>query len=153
MDTIRELLDTELKSQIENLARLDSGSKEMTAAVEDVNKLYRLRLEEDKTALDYKERRAKRISENAQHREETELKKAQVKLEADAQLNEVCFKDTDKKAAFWDRIVKIGISAGETLIPLAAYAAFFVAGLKFEETGTFGSSTFKNFLHVLKPKK
>ena len=45
---IKNKLDDAILNSILDIDTLTSGSKERTAAVEDLNKLYRLRLEEEK---------------------------------------------------------------------------------------------------------
>lgn len=46
MDEIRDLLGEEIKEEIFNLSALEPGSKEKSTAIEDLTKLYRLRIEE-----------------------------------------------------------------------------------------------------------
>lgn len=46
MDEIRDLLGEEIKEEIQNLSTLEPGSKEKSMAIEDLTKLYRLRIEE-----------------------------------------------------------------------------------------------------------
>lgn len=45
---VRELLEEEIKKEIEELGNFEQGSKEHTAAVENLAKLYRLKIEETK---------------------------------------------------------------------------------------------------------
>ena len=46
MDEIIDLLGEEIKEEIQNLSTLEPGSKEKSMAIEDLTKLYRLRIEE-----------------------------------------------------------------------------------------------------------
>jgi predicted nuclease with TOPRIM domain len=48
MDESRRMLEDELQSEIQNLSTLAPGSKEKTAAVDELSKLYRLKIEESK---------------------------------------------------------------------------------------------------------
>ena len=50
MDEIKTMLDEEIKSEIESLKEFDYGSEEQTTAVENLTKLYKLRIEEAKDA-------------------------------------------------------------------------------------------------------
>lgn len=53
-----------------------------------------------------------------------------------------------------DRCVKIVLDSAGIIIPLAAYAGFFVLGLKYEQGGNmFISQTFKGLMHHFKPTK
>jgi hypothetical protein len=128
---IKELLESELKSEIANLASLQIGSAEHTAAIESVNKLYRLKLEETKTELDENEKDYKRKSDDREY----ELKVAQL------------------KNWFVDLVAKYGVEIGLTIFWIIFYSIKFNKGLKFEETGTYTSKTFMNFMGNIKPKR
>ena len=52
-----------------------------------------------------------------------------------------------------ERLVKIGIAAAELVLPLMFYAVWFRKGLKFEETGSFTSTTFKGLINRFRPSK
>ena len=52
-----------------------------------------------------------------------------------------------------DRCVKIGIAAAEIVLPLIFYAVWMRKGLKFEETGSFTSGTFKGLINRFRPTK
>ena len=52
MSEIRDLLNEEIKSQIKDLASLETGSKEKSSAVDDLANLYRLSIEETKKYYD-----------------------------------------------------------------------------------------------------
>lgn len=47
----RSLLEEEIRTEIKRLSTLDSGTQEHTTAVDSLTKLYKLKLEEDKTPL------------------------------------------------------------------------------------------------------
>ena len=65
MSEIRDLLNEEIKSQIKDLASLETGSKEKSSAVDDLANLYRLSIEETKLELDAEEKsERRRIDEN-----------------------------------------------------------------------------------------
>ena len=52
---MKDLLEEEIKSMIQNLSSLPSGSKEKSTAIDDLVKLYKLRIEETKNEWDFKE--------------------------------------------------------------------------------------------------
>lgn len=52
-----------------------------------------------------------------------------------------------------DRYVKVGIAAAELVLPLMFYGVWMSRGLRFEETGTFTSQTFKNLFNRFKPTR
>ena len=52
-----------------------------------------------------------------------------------------------------DRYAKIGIAAAELVLPLMFYGVWMRRGLRFEETGTFTSQTFKNLFNRFKPTR
>lgn len=60
MDETKELLKKEIDTQIMNLAVMDAGSENKARAVEDVSKLYKLKLEEEKLELDAADKKAER---------------------------------------------------------------------------------------------
>lgn len=64
------------------------------------------------------------------------------------ELNEKKEERNDKKE---DRIVKIGIASAEIVLPLIFYAVWMRRGLKFEESGTFTSQTFRGLISRFKP--
>ncbi len=116
-DNIRELLNSEISEEIENLKTLDPGSKEHSAAVESLEKLYKLRIEENKAQTEEKESEIK-------HSEESE-----------------------------NRYLRFTAEAAGIILPLMFYAFWMKKGLKFEETGTFTSATFRGLINRFRPTK
>lgn len=49
---IEELLSEEIAAEIQALSGLNSGSKEKSTAIDDLTKLYKLRIEENKSIWD-----------------------------------------------------------------------------------------------------
>jgi len=60
---------------------------------------------------------------------------------------------TEESEKVKERWFKVGIAAAELVIPLMFYAVWMSRGLKFEETGTFTSSTFKGLVNRFRPTK
>ena len=121
---IEELLSEEIAAQIQALSEMDSGSKEKSMAIDDLTKLYKLRIEENKSVWD-----------------------------ADANTKDCDFKERQIAEQVKDRYFRVGIAAAELLIPLMCYGIWMNKGFKFEETGTFTSSTFKGLINRFRPTK
>ena len=60
MDEIKVMLNEEIKAEIEKLNTLDAGSDEKSNAVDDLTKLYKLKIEEQKAAMEREEQDARR---------------------------------------------------------------------------------------------
>lgn len=99
-EDIRNLLEEEIKSGIKNLAFLPSGSEEKSTAIDDLTKLYKLRIEEESRK---------------------------------------------------DRFLRVGVEAAGIILPLIFYGIWLRRGFKFEETGTFTSTTFRNLFNRFRP--
>lgn len=116
----KELLEEKITEELKSLSNMKMGSDEKIAVVDELTKLYKLKIEEIKT--------------------ETDLKEIDIK---EKQLSE----------QVKDRYFRTGIAAAEIILPLVLYAAFMRKGFKFEETGTYTSTTFRNLLTRFKPSK
>lgn len=57
---IKDLLDEEIIAQIESLKTLDDGSKEKQLAIDDLNTLYRLKIDETRMGLEFEEKKERR---------------------------------------------------------------------------------------------
>lgn len=127
-EEIRRLLGEEIKTEIQKLSSLESGSKEKSTAIEDLATLYRLRIEETKNELDFDEKYDSRVSDQL-------LKKEQL----DEQVK--------------DRYFRLGVEAASILLPIMFYAVWMRRGFKFEETGTYTSTTFRGLFNRFKPTR
>ena len=128
---IKELLDTEIRSEIEFLSSVDIGTDTYKSTVEGITKLMDRRNEMDKIDL---EETKQRISE------ETESKKDAKEKE----LNEY-----NKR----DQLIKHAISIGSIVIPVLLTVWGTYKTLKFEETGTVTTIMGRGFVNKLIPKK
>lgn len=135
-EQIRQALANEILSQLNSLSTLDPGSKEQQTAVENVTKLYRLGLEDVKADTDYDEKLYRR-DVDAQHEQE----------ELDRQAREEQFKKDQLAEQIKDRYFKLGIGVAEIVLPLIFYATWMKRGFKFEETGTYTSTTFRGLFN------
>jgi hypothetical protein len=127
-EEIRDLLGEEIKTEIRNLSTLEAGSKEKSTAIEDLAKLYRLRIEETRNEWDFNEKYESRNSD-------IQLKKDQLEEQVK------------------DRYFRLGVEAASIILPLIFYAAWMKMGFRFEETGTYTSTTFRGLFNRFKPTK
>ena len=121
-------LEKVIAEEISNLSTLERGSQEKSAAIDDLAALYKLKIEENKFKLDYIERQ-----ESTKRDEE--------------------FKNKQLEEQVKDRYFRVGIAAAELILPLIFYAAWMKKGFKFEETGAYTSTTFRNLFNRFRPTK
>lgn len=134
-EELKDLLEEEIKDEIENLQSLTPGSKEHTEAVESLTKLYRLNIDEVKLEGGFAEVYENNCIEKEKIRYEHEQKEKQL--------------EEQKK----DRWVKLGVDIAQIGLPLLFYGVWMKKGFKFEETGTFTSSTFRGLINKFKPTR
>lgn len=127
-DKIIDLLDEEIEKELSELSSMPAGSKEKSVAIDALVELYKLRIEETKNDREHFEKYDFNETENS-------------------------FKRDQLREQIMDRYVKLGIAAAELVLPLIFYGVWMRKGLKFEETGTFTSTTFKGFINRFKPTK
>ena len=134
-EEIKELLDREIADEIRKLSSLSDGSKEKSEAIEDLTKLYRLKIDESKMEWDVDEKYSRREMEKETNAKDEEFR--------NIQLNE----------QVKDRYFRVGIAAAELSIRLIFYGIWMRKGFKFEETGAFTSTTFKGLFNRFRPTK
>lgn len=139
---IRDLLGEEIKAQIDDLYSLEAGSREKSRAINDLATLYKLKIEEDKNKLDFEEKKEKRLIENDRLIEEVNCHEQDEKLKQE-QLSE----------QIKERYFKLGIATAEIVLPLIFYASWMKKGFKFEETGTYTSTTFRGLFNRFRPTR
>lgn len=127
-EEIKELLEEEIKSEIENLSSLEAGSQQHSTAVESLAKLYKLKIEEDKSSMEYYEKEENR------------------NMEIDLKRNQM-------DEAVKDRYFRLGIATAELVLPLVFYGIWMNRGFKFEKDGTYTSQTFRSLFSRFKPTK
>lgn len=140
------MLDEEIKAKLGDLSGLTVGSKEYTEAIDSIAKLYRLRIDDSKAAMEYNKeidddnfRREQMEQEQKQHREQAEREEQSRKEQLVEQ----------KK----DRYIRIGIAAAELVVPLVFFAKIYQMGYDLEKDGTFTVQTLKNLIRFIKPTK
>ena len=152
-ENIKELLNEEIAAEIQAISSLNSGSEEKSKAIEDLAKLYRLRIEETKSELDAEDKRSRRTLESEANVRENEIKKSQLDEQIKADVQDEQYKRSQLDEQVKDRYFKLGIAAAELLIPLMFYGIWMRKGLKFEETGTYTSTTFRGLFNRFRPTK
>lgn len=150
---IKEMLGEEIKTEIENLGSLEPGSKEHSEAVESLVKLYKLKIEETKNELDSEDKKERRRMDKEQHDEDCIYKEKQLTEDILVHKHEEKFREVQLSEQVKDRYIRIGLTILELAVPLMFYASWVNKGLKFEEEGTFTSTTFRGVLQKLKPTK
>ncbi|QJU22607.1 hypothetical protein HLY09_26120 [Enterocloster bolteae] len=145
-EDIITMLDEQIKAELGGLSGLAVGSKEHTEAIEGLAKLYRLRIDDSKAAMEYNKeiddenfRRDQMEQEKTQHQEQVEREEQSRKEQLAEQ----------KK----DRYIKIGIAAAELMVPLVFFAKIYQMGYDLEKDGTFTVQTLKNLIRFVKPTK
>lgn len=141
-EQIRQALTNEVLYQLQDLNKLEPGSKEQQTAVENVTKLYKLELECMKAETDYDEKAKRR-----------EMEAQQEQNELDRQAREEQFKKDQLAEQVKDRYFRIGMEVAGIVLPLMFYATWMKKGFKFEETGTFTSTTFRGLFNRFRPTK
>lgn len=134
MDEIRNLLDEQIKTEIQNLDYLEMGSKEKQNAIDGIAKLYELRLSENK-------------AETAQIENQARMELDTKKVE-----NEIDDDKVKRKGANLDRWISLGLQIAIPLGTFIAYDIWHRRGLKFEETGTITSPWTRNLMSKMTPK-
>lgn len=122
-EKINQALGEEVLRQIKGLKDLETGTREMGSAVDDVIKLHKQLVETEKAGT---EARKLDIEES--------------KSKSDSEIEQQNCKDAlaeQKK----DRWVKLGITIAEISIPLVFSGILFAKGMRFEETGSYTAKT------------
>lgn len=133
--SIKELLSEEIAEEIQALSDMSSGSKEKSMAIDDLTKLYKLRIEENKSEWDADEKYNRRV------------------MEEEANVRDDKTKHTQITEQVKDRYFRLGIAAAELVLPLMFYGIWMMKGFKFEETGTYTSTTFRGLFNRFRPTK
>lgn len=140
------MVDEEIKAKLGDLSGLTVGSKEYTEAIDSIAKLYRLRIDDSKAAMEYN----KEIDDDNFRREqmEQEQKQHQEQMEREEQSRKEQLTEQKK-----DRYIRIGIAAAELMVPLVFFAKIYQMGYDLEKDGTFTVQTLKNLIRFIKPTK
>ena len=153
MAEIKSLLDEVIEAEIAYVGSLSPEDEKKSKAIQHLADLHKLRIDEIKAKTDADEKRLRRAMDSKQHRAELTLKERQADGDEAARANEEQFKQHQLNDQVLDRYVKIGVATAELVLPLVFYGVLMKRGLKFEETGTFTSQTFKNLFNRFKPTR
>lgn len=134
-NSIKELLNEEIAEEIQALSALEFGSKEKSTAIDDLTKLYKLIIEGNKSEWDADEKYYRRVMDDESNVRDDEVKRIQIAEQVK------------------DRYFRLGIAAAELMIPLMFYGVWMKKGFKFEETGTYTSTTFRGLFNRFRPTK
>ncbi len=134
-EEMKRMLEEEIKIEIQHLSTLEKGSKDHAAAIADLSQLYKLAIEESKNDMDFNEKWERRIMENDQN--------AIVNTQKESQMREETIK----------RYADVALNVAGIVLPLIFYSTWMRRGFKFEETGTFTSTTFRGLFNRFRPTK
>lgn len=145
-EDIITMLDEQIKAELGGLSGLAVGSKEHTEAIGGLAKLYRLRIDDSKAAMEYN----KEIDDDDFRKKqmEQEEKFHNEQAERDEQSRKEQLAEQKK-----DRYIRIGIAAAELMVPLVFFAKIYQMGYDLEKDGTFTVQTLKNLVRFVKPTK
>lgn len=135
MDEIKDLLGDEIKKEINNLSSLDDATEKKSKAIDDIAKLYRLKLEETKIEAELEDNRNRH------------------ELEKMAKDDERTSREEQRKKINLDRVVDVGLQVLTVVGGWIAYDVWHRRGLKFEETGSVTSPFTRNLMTKMLPKK
>lgn len=139
MADIQDLLDGVIETKIQDLESLSSGSEEEKTAIQSLATLHKLRIEEIKAQTEAEEKCERRTMDSEKHdADRTREEESQTRQARDQMI---------------DRCMRTGVAVGELVLPLVFYGIWMNRGFKFEETGAFTSTTFKNLLNRFRPTK
>lgn len=120
-DEIQGKLSEEIEKCIEDLTNLQLGSDEYDKAVKNLATLHELKMDEIKITNDSKIRE-----------------------------REMTLKSLESNERLKDRYIRLGVDVAGIVLPLVFYASWMRKGFKFEETGTFTSTTFRGLFQKFK---
>ncbi len=153
MAEIKSLLDGVIETELQKLGTLSSGSDEKSSAIRDLAALHKLRIEEIKAQTEADEKRERRVMDSEQHEAELALKEREQAGKDTDRTQEEAFQKRQVREQTLDRYVRAGVAVAELVLPLMFYGIWMGKGFKFEETGVYTSTTFKNLLNRFKPTK
>ena len=137
-NTIEGLLDDVIKSELEKVKDSIMSPEEKRTMVEYLVKLNSIQTE----------RKEVKRKEN-----ELELKHLELEDKIEVQTDDKSYKEVLVKREMLQTFVKGGIEVFGVVAPIMFYSAWMKRGLKFEETGTYTSQTFKGLFGKFKPTK
>ncbi len=153
MADIQSLLDGVIVTKIQGLGSLSSGSDEEKTAIQNLATLHKLHIEEIKAQTEAEEKKERREMDSEQRKAELALKERELGSRDADRTREEESQTRQARDQMIDRCVRTGVAVGELVLPLVFYGIWMNKGFKFEETGAFTSTTFKNLLNRFRPTK
>lgn len=151
MAEIKSLLDGTIKTGIRELKQLSPGSDEKTAAIQELATMHRLRIEEIKAEIEANEKRERRAMDSEQRKAELALKERELDSKDADRAREEAFQERQILDQKIERYVRTGVDVAKLVLPIVFYGIWLKKGFKFEETGVYSSTTFKNLFNHFKP--
>ena len=137
---IKSMLDEEIERRIDELSGASGESG--TEAIDNLVKLHKLRIDEIRIE-----------SESEEKTERRKLDERKIDSEIESQINDYTFKRNQEREEYKNRYLRFGIEAAGIVLPLAFYGIWMRKGFKFEELGTFTSTTFRGLFNHFRPTK
>ena len=103
--------------------------------------------------LDFDEKQARRKMDKENRLKDDAIKEQQLKDENSVRERDELIRKEQLAEQVKDRYIRLGIAAAEIILPLIFYSKWMKKGFKFEETGTFTSTTFRGLFNRFKPTK
>lgn len=153
MAEIKSLLDSVIEQEIRYVESMETGTNEKSSAIHDLTNLHKLRIEEIKAQIEADEKRERRVMDSGQREAEIALKERELDGKDADRTQEEELQKRQARDQVIDRCVRTGVAVGELVLPLVFYGIWMNRGFKFEETGAFTSTTFKNLLNRFRPTK
>lgn len=153
MAEIKSLLDDVIERKISEVDSISSGSDEEKTAIQNLATLHKLRIEEIKAQTEADEKHERRVMDSEQRKADLALKERDLDGKDADRTREEAAQKLQARDQVIDRCVRTGVAVGELVLPLVFYGIWMNRGFKFEETGAFTSTTFKNLLNRFKPTK
>lgn len=170
MAEIKSLLDGVIEKEITELNTL-ADRDEKSQAIKDLVQLHKLRIEEIKAQAEVDEKRERRAMDNEKNTADLAFKEKQLTMQNEQNAQELVLKereiedkDVDRaredataqqqvRDNKIDRRVRTCVAVAELILPLVFYGIWMGQGFRFEESGSFTSTTFKNLLNRFRPTK
>ena len=135
-EDVRDKLLEEIDSVIDALSeKTDPANEQYGKAVRNLNTLYQLKMNEDQNIRMHEEKMAA-----------FEVEKLKATKREDNELNQA----KDKKI---ETYLKYGVEVMGLVTTLTFYGIWFAKGFRYEETGSYASTTFRNMIGRFKPGK
>lgn len=144
MNKILKQLEGEINEELNYILTLRPGSDEHTAAVDNLSKLCKLRIEEIKAEQENKEKINRRKMEER-------LKLTEIEAESKRQNEDLQLKVDQARGNKIERISRIVLDLLAIFTPPIAYGIWMRRGLEFEKDGTFTSTIFRGLVNKRNP--